>query len=197
MEMLINLYHSNIWKRTLIFWIFFQIILWLIFGISYLCHNDSWINISENIIYNNDKWLSLFLFIFFNNLILCILIAIGNLFVRFNVITPGLLIIFIQIISIGWYAGSNSFEIPFINVAQANIQYLKVGIWEITAYILTFSLTISKSLNVSSKFLPKKWDTTKKIKDIKFSRNEKVVLITIILLLILAAFIETNSIIFK
>lgn len=194
---IINLYKSNVWKRTLFFWLFFQILLWLIFGISYLCHQDAWINVNEGLINNpiNDKWLPLFLFIVFNNLFICILIAFGNLFARFNIITPGLLIIFIQIISIGWLAGSNAFEIPFVNVIKANIQYLKVGLWEITAYILVFSVTISKSLNESNKFLPQKWDQTKRLKDIKFNKSELIISFIGITLLIIAAIVESNIII--
>ena len=118
---IIKLYEINVFKRTIIVWVFFQILLWMVFGISYLYHKDAWINVAISNSNVNSEWLSLFLFIVFNNLLICILIAIGNLFARFNVITAGVVIMFIQMVSIGWIAGSNSFEVPFISVLDANI----------------------------------------------------------------------------
>ena len=142
MNKILNLYKADVWKRTLIIWLFCQIVMWLIFGVSYLCHQDAWINVSD-VVGNNDsinEWWSLFLFIVFNNLFICILIMIGNWFVRFNIITPGVLILLLQIIGIGWVAGSNAFEFPFTSVSEANIQYLKIGLWEVTAYIFLSQL---------------------------------------------------------
>ena len=197
MNKILNLYKADVWKRTLIIWLFCQIVMWLIFGVSYLCHQDAWINVSD-VVGNNDsinEWWSLFLFIVFNNLFICILIMIGNWFVRFNIITPGVLILLLQIIGIGWVAGSNAFEFPFTSVSEANIQYLKIGLWEVTAYIFSFSATISKSLNESNRFLPNKWDKTRSLKEMKPNKSEILIIAIAVILIIVAALIETFSLI--
>ena len=56
---------------------------------------------------------------------------------------------------IGWLAGANGFEVPFINVTAANMQYLRIGLWETTAYSLVCGVTLTKSLLISETFPPK------------------------------------------
>ena len=66
MNKILNLYKADVWKRTLIIWLFCQIVMWLIFGVSYLCHQDAWINVSD-VVGNNDsinEWWSLFLLLY-------------------------------------------------------------------------------------------------------------------------------------
>ena len=50
-------------------------------------------------------WWSTLFYIIISNSIICILIIIGNVFVRFSYITPGLLVIAIQAVMIGWQIG--------------------------------------------------------------------------------------------
>jgi hypothetical protein len=183
-------------KRSLILWAAFQAILWLIFGITYLLYPAAWgIVVETGEMVSDDTVLGTFLFIIGNNLFLLLLIALGNLFVRFGWITLGPIILIIQGIMIGYIAGSNSFEYPFPSVLAANLQYLKIGLWETTSYALTCAVTMTKSLHIADSFPPKKWIEVRKLKDLGFSKEEKIILIAGILLLVGSAFIEAVSIV--
>lgn len=192
-----NVYAISPIKRSIIIWLGFQILLWLIFAFSYLIHKDAWLNVVEVDAASAavGGGFSTFLFIIAINLFIYILISVGNLFVRFNVVTPGLIVLIIQAVSIGWLAGSNGFEVPFVSVMAANVQFLKVGLWETTAYALACAVTLPKSLLISDTFPAKKWSQTNKFKDIKLSKSEIVILLLGGISLIIAALIETNSII--
>lgn len=124
-----------------------------------------------------------------------LLIAIGgNLFVRFNIITPGLLVLVIQAVMIGWLAGSNGFEVPFANVKAANMQYLRIGLWETTAYALVCAVTLPKSLLIADTFPAKKWSQTRNLKDIDLSITETSILLLGAIGLLVAAIVETFSV---
>ena len=191
------LYQLSVIKRCFTIWLSFQVILWVVFAISYIINKDAWVNVIEvnSATAAVGGWWSTLLFIIGSNLIICILITVGNLFVRFKVITPGLLILVAQGIMIGWLAGANGFEVPFINVTAANMQYLRIGLWETTAYSLVCGVTLTKSLLISETFPPKKWSQTRKLKDIKLSITEIIILLISSIMLIVAAIIETYSII--
>lgn len=135
-------------------------------------------------------WWSTLFYIIISNLIICILIIIGNVFVRFSYITPGLLVIAIQAVMIGWLAGSNGFEIPFKTVADANIQYLRIGLWETTAYALICAVSLPKSLLTSETFPAKEWLQQRSFKDIKLSIDEIIITVLSAIMLISAAIIE-------
>lgn len=114
------------------------------------------------------------------------------MFVRFGPITPGLLILLWQGVQIGWVAGTNAFEVPFVSLAASNIQYLKVGLWETSAYVLACSITLPKSLFIAKTFPATQWDETKQIKDIHLSTSEKVLCILGFVFLVGAAIAETH-----
>ena len=183
------LYDMGVVKRSLIILIAFQVILWLVFTIAYLLNPGSWGNEIEPLI-RSGQVVNLTLEIFGRNIFLLLLIVFGNLFVRFGAVTPGLLILLIQGILIGWVAGSNAFEYPFASVLEANIQYLKVGLWETTAYALICGVTLTKSLYIADTFPAKTWSQVRKLKDLKFSTVEKLMALLSVILLATAAYIE-------
>lgn len=187
-----SLYKADVVKRTIVVWIAFQAVLWIVFGITYFLNPDSWRGIYEtsHAASNSNSLLRTFLFIVGNNLILFFLIALGNIFVRFGPFTPGLLILALQGVMIGRVAGANSFEFPFTTVWDANIRYLKVGLWETTAYALICAVTLTKSLNIADTFPAKQWTETRRLKDISLSVGEKTLVLISILILITAAYIE-------
>jgi hypothetical protein len=190
MKLLTKLINLNVIKRTIIMWLGSQAILWTVFFIGYLINKEAWNNIPETL-GNTSTYMSTFWFIIGSNAIICLLIFIGNVFVRFGSVSPGILILLIQLITIGWIAGSNDFEFPFSSVYQANLQYLRVGLWEVTSYILICSVSLTKSLYISDTFPAKKWISTKKLRDIKFSKSEIFIVIIALISLIMAAVIET------
>ena len=192
LDKVMDIYKMDVFKRSAIIWVAFQVILWVTFYISYLFNVDSWSNVLEagHVVSNSGSFLSTLLFIIGNNLIIILIITLGNMFVRFGVIIPGLLVLLIQGIVIGSVAGSNTFEFPFVSVLEANIQYLKVGLWETTAYALICGVTLTKSLNIARTFPEKEWSEVRKLKDINFTTAEKSLAVISILVLIMSAFIE-------
>lgn len=187
-----SLFKMGAFKRVIITWIIFQGVLWLVFGIIYYLNLDAWNMAPESVhgISNSDGCFRIFLGIIANNLILFLLIVIGNMFVRFGAVTPGLVILLIQGIMIGYVAGTNSFEIPFNSVVEANLQYLRVGLWETTAYALICGVTMTKSLYIADSFPAKQWTRVRTLRDIKFSITEKIFALISVLLLVIAAYIE-------
>lgn len=191
-DRILGLYRANVYRRVIIIWVAFQAVMWIVFAINYFYNPDAWMGVPETGYMDRGSGgcLKTFLAISGNNLILLLLIAGGNIFVRFGVFTPGLLILLVQGIVTGIVAGSNSFEFPFADVHEANIQYLKVGLWETTAYALACAVTLTKSLYIASTFPARRWAETRKLKEIKFDTPETIVAVTSILLLIVAAFVE-------
>jgi len=184
-------------KRSVMVWLSFQVILWFSFGISYITHQGAWLNVAEidPVTAAVGGWWSTFLFIVLSNFIICLLIFAGNVFVRFGGITPGLVVLIIQGVMIGWLAGSNGFEVPFVNVQAANMQYLRIGLWETTAYALVCAVTLPKSLLIAETFPAKEWSQSRKWKEIGWSITEKSILLLGGIVLITAAIIETFAII--
>jgi hypothetical protein len=191
-----GLYGMDVVKRSMVVWASFQGLLWLTFAVAYLMNRGAWINVAEvpPVTAAEGGWLSTLLYIIFNNLIVCALIVVGNLFVRFGKITPGVLVLALQAVMIGWLAGSNGFEIPFPSVASANLQYLRIGLWETTSYALLCAVTLPKSLLIADAFPATKWESKRKIKDLHFDGAEKITALLGVVILVVAAIIETRAI---
>jgi len=192
-----SIYQFGAVKRSVLVWMGFQFLLWLVFGISYMFNMNAWSNVDivDPATAAVGGWWSTFLFIILSNLSICALLAAGNIFVRFGPITPGLLVLAIQAVMIGWLAGSNGFEIPFTSVGAANLQFLKIGLWETTAYALICAVTLPKSLLIAETFPAKKWSQTRGLKDISFTAVETSIIVLSCIMLIVAAIIETYAIV--
>jgi hypothetical protein len=192
-----DLYQTDATKRTIVICILFQMLLWIVFGISYLLNSDAWINVREveQGAAAVGGSLTTFIYIIIMNSIVCSLIAAGNIFVRFGKVTVGALVLIIQAISIGWLAGSNAFEVPFVTMSAANIRFLSIGLFETLAYSITGAVTLTKSLYIADTFPAKKWVETKKIKDIRLSKSEFVILLIGLTCLIIAAFNEAIALV--
>lgn len=191
-----NIYKMGSIVRSIAIWIGFQMVMWAVFLLSFIINKESWFNVItvEPSSAAVGGWWTTILFVTASNLFICLLIIGGNIFVRFSMFTPGLAILFLQAISIGWLAGSNGFEIPFTNTASANIQFLKVGLWETTAYSLVCAVTLPKSLYISETFPAKVWAMKHKLKDLNFNNSEIALLVLSGIALISASIIETFTI---
>lgn len=174
-------------KRSLLIWIIGILTTFIIFYIAAFTHPEVWTQFGFR---SPQTGWPVFFFIIFFNLLLIAFIVVGNIFVRFGSVTPGIVILFIQLIHIGWIAGTNSFMEPFASIASANLAFLRIGLWEITAYVLFCSATLDKSLYVSDTFPAKEWKETKTLKDIHFSNADKIVILIGCISLLLAATIE-------
>ncbi len=173
--------------RTGILWVAFMSTLWIVFTVGLITHPEAWINIPP---IEPDKGSDVFWFIIRNNFFILVLIIVGNLFVRFGKFTPGLIILGIQAIMIGWTAGTNGFMEPFQSVTSANAAFLRIGLWETTAYVLVCAATLTKSLFLSDTFPARRWVKTTPIKDLSFSTAEVFIGSLGFLALITSAYVE-------
>jgi hypothetical protein len=107
-------------------------------------------------------------------LLLLALIAGGNLFVWFGSVTPGLVILLYQAVVIGWTASTHSFAEPFVSVAAANAAFMRVGLWETTAYVLICAVTLPKSFYVADSFPARAWSEVRSLRSLVMSRAERV-----------------------
>jgi hypothetical protein len=177
----------SVLPRTIFLWIAFMTILWIIFGLGIVTHPEAWRNIP--LVETETGW-NIFWFILGNNCIILTLIIAGNLFVRFGQISPGLIVLGIQSIMIGWTAGTNGFTEPFQSVTAANTAFLRIGLWETSAYVFICAVTLPKSLLISDTFPAKRWVKTTSIKDLSFSIVETIIGCSGFVALISSAYME-------
>lgn len=154
---------GNALSRFAWLWLLFMAITWTVFGVGMLTHSQAWQGVPA--IERQVGWPVLGM-ILGHNLLLLALIAGGNLFVRFGSVTPGLIILIYQAIVIGWTAGTNSFAEPFTSVAAANAAFLRVGLWETTAYVLICAATLPKSLYVADTFPARQWTEVRSVRSL-------------------------------
>jgi uncharacterized membrane protein SpoIIM required for sporulation len=182
-----RIYNMNPVTRTLVVWCLFMAIQWAVFLVGFLTHRSAWMNVQ---VLTPDTGVRSSLLIIANNLVVVGLIVLGNLFARFGSLSIGGIVLLIQGVVIGWTAGTNGFQYPFATVAEANLNYLKIGLWEVSAYAIICAVTMTKSLNIAETFPPKKWSTTRKVSDIVWDRQEKSLLLVGLAFLVIAAFVE-------
>jgi hypothetical protein len=96
-----NLLEKGVLSRIFILWLVSMSVLGAVFAVGAYTHQDAWVNVQP--VEQQTGW-SVFWFILRNNFLILGLIALGNLFVRFGAVTPGLLILAIQLVTIGWTA---------------------------------------------------------------------------------------------
>lgn len=187
--MLKALYRVNPLPRAALIWIGFLSALWIVFGVAYLTHPQAW-GTSAYIV-RQTGW-DVFGYILGRNIPLLLLIVAGNLFVRFGAVTPGLITLAVQAVIIGWTAGTNGFMEPFPTVEEANLAFLRIGLWETTAYALLCAVTLPKSLLVASSFPAQKWDQQRSLKALHFSKTEWLISSAGIFCLISAAILSKH-----
>jgi hypothetical protein len=178
---------KEVLSRIFILWLGSMSVLWTVFAVGAYTHQDAWVNVQR--VEPQTGW-GVFWFILRNNFLILGLITLGNLFVRFGAVTPGLLILAIQLVTIGWTAGTNSFMEPFPSIKAANTAFVQIGLWEITAYISIYAITLNKSLLVADTFPAKTWANVTRLRDVRFSRTEISASVISLLALLFAAYTE-------
>lgn len=181
------LVRQQVLVRSAALWLAFMGVLWSVFAVGVSTHPEAWTGVTPPEV--ETGWGVLGYIVAMNATVL-LLIVIGNIFVRFGPVTPGLLVLGWQAIAIGWTAGTNSFAEPFSSVAQANAAFLRIGLWETTAYVLMCAVTLDKSLNVADSFPAKQWSEVRRLRDLRFSRAEIVVAAIGLTCLLVAALVE-------
>lgn len=185
--MLKHIYETTTLKRTAIIWLAYMAALWAVFAVGLLTHPQAWQGVAPAP--RETGWRFL-LFILGSNGLILLLITAGNLFVRFGSVTPGLVILFVKAVQIGWTAGTNAFSPPFASVAAANAAFLRIGLWETTAYALVCAATLTKSLYVADSFPAKRWVETHSLGDLSLTPAEWMAIAGAVLCLVGAALAE-------
>ena len=162
-------------------------VMFVTFGVGVATHPEAWIGVPEHMVVGG--WPLLWTALAHNTLIL-LLIGLGNLFVRFGWLTPGLLILVIQALTIGWTAGTNAFVHPFSSVAAANAAFLRIGLWETGAYAVVCAVTLTKSRLVAATFPATEWEAERSLHDLTFTRSECLLLVMSVVMLVGAAVAE-------
>ncbi len=173
--------------RTAIIWASMLIVMFITFGIGVATHPEAWTGVPAREMIGG--WPLLWTALLHNTLIL-LLIGVGNLFVRFGWFTPGLLILSIQALTIGWTAGTNAFTNPFSSAAAANAAFLRIGLWETGAYAVVCAVTLTKSRLIADTFPATTWEEQHSLRDLTFTRTELGVLIMSGVMLVGAAVTE-------
>lgn len=96
----------------------------------------------------------------------------------------------IQAVVIGWTAGTNAFAVPFPSVAAANAAFLRVGLWETSAYAVMCAVTLPKSLLVANEFPAREWVQQRSLQQLHVSGVEWALIVVSVLLLTAAAVME-------
>jgi hypothetical protein len=173
--------------RTAIIWAGMLIVMFVTFGVGVATHPEAWVGVPAGETLGG--WPLLWTALFHNTLIL-LLIGVGNLFVRFGWFTPGLLILIIQALTIGWTAGTNAFANPFPSVAAANAAFLRIGLWETGAYAVVCAVTLTKSRLIANAFPATAWEEQRSLRDLTFTRSERWLLGTSVVMVVGAAVAE-------
>lgn len=181
------LLRQNALLRTILIWGATMIVLQAVFYLAVWAHPEAWQNAPTGEIERGWPLLALALF---NNGLILAAIGGGNLFVRFGSITPGLIVLTIQALTIGWVAGTNSFAVPFPSVTAANAAFLRVGLWETSAYAIMCAVTLPKSLLVSATFPAREWIDRRTLSEVGFTPLEVGLVALSVLMLVGAAIVE-------
>jgi hypothetical protein len=181
------LFRQNALARSLLVWLTVMLVLQAVFYLAAWTHPEAWQGVAVGEVERGWPWLGRALL---NNGFILAAIIIGNLFVRFGPVTPGLIILTIQALTIGWVAGTNSFVAPFPSIAAANAAFLRIGLWETSAYAIAFAVTFPKSLLVSATFPAREWMDKRALSDALFTPGEIALMGLSLLMLVGAAIVE-------
>lgn len=128
------------------------------------------------------------------NLANAALIGAVSLLFRFGPINPGTLYLVVLALFVGRIAGLNDFQYPMESVAAGLAQFARVGLWEITAYVIVAAVTMTKARWVADRPMAKQWREVRRWRDIAFSPSELTCLVIAVLLIVGAAVVEAVTI---
>jgi hypothetical protein len=184
-----SLFRQPALLRTAVLWAGMMTLMMVTFGVGVITHPEVWTGVSAR--ETTGGW-SLLGTALLHNMLIVLLIGLGNLFVRFSWFTPGLLILIIQALIIGWTAGTNAFADPFPSVAAANAAFLRIGLWETSAYAVVCGVTLTKSRLIADTLPATAWEAQRPLRTLTFTRSERRLLVIGLVMLIGAAVTEAG-----
>jgi len=115
-------------------------------------------------------------------------------FIKLKDLPLGYVAVWCQIFIYGLVKGTNSFEYPYPSLQASFIGFLRTGLWEFTAYILTVCSTANIALYRQDSWFSSNLTKVRDLKDVKLCRNEIIAYFTGILILVASALTESLAI---
>lgn len=118
------------------------------------------------------------------------IIGVASLLFRFGPLNPGTLYLLVLAAFVGRIAGLNEFEYPMESFAAGLAQFARVGLWEMTAYVIVGAITMSKARWIADRPFARTWREERRWGDIAWDRLEVIWLVSAVLLIVGAALVE-------
>lgn len=124
------------------------------------------------------------------NLANAALIGVASTLFRFGPINVGTAYLTVQILLIGRIAGLNTFTYPMPSVADGLVQFLQVGLWEVTAYIIVAAVTMTKARWIADRLGAAQWRQRRRWRQLAWTSGERWLLAAAVTLILGAGAIE-------
>ncbi len=124
------------------------------------------------------------------NLANAVFIGLASLLFRFGPVNPGTLYLIVLVVFVGRIAGLNAFEYPMESVSAGLAQFARVGLWEVTAYVIVGAVTMTKARWIADRPFAQTWCEKRRWHDIEWDGPEIAWLSVAVLFIIGAAIME-------
>lgn len=136
------------------------------------------------------RLLPLLLTIWGINVANALVIGVTSTLFRFGPINVGALYLTVQVVMIGRIAGLNGFEHPMASVGEGLVQFVRVGLWEVTAYVIVAGVTLTKARWIADRLGAKTWREQRTWAELDWSRTERWMLAVAAVLILGSGFVE-------
>lgn len=136
------------------------------------------------------RLLPLLLTIWGINLANALVIGFTSTLFRFGPVNVGTLYLTVQVVMIGRIAGLNRFEYPMANVGEGLLQFLRVGLWEVTAYAIVAGVTLTKARWIADRPGASTWRERRTWAELDWGRTEWTMLAVATVLLLGSGVVE-------
>lgn len=129
------------------------------------------------------------------NLANAAVIGLTSTLFRFGPFNVGTLYLAVQVVMIGRIAGLNAFEFPMSSIADGLLQFLRVGLWEVTAYVIVAAVTITKARWIADRLGASEWRERRTWRELDWNDDERWLLVAAVGLILGAGLVEGISIV--
>lgn len=129
------------------------------------------------------------------NLANAAVIGLASTLFRFGPFNVGTLYLAVQLVMIGRIAGLNTFAYPMASVSDGLLQFIRVGLWEVTAYVIVAAVTITKARWIADRLGASEWRQRRTWRELDWSGTERSLLVAAVGLILGAGLVEGISIV--
>lgn len=124
------------------------------------------------------------------NLANAALIGVASTLFRFGPVNVGTAYLTVQLVVIGRIAGLNTFAYPMPSVVDGLVQFLRVGLWEVTAYVIVAAVTMTKARWIADRPGAAQWRERRRWRQLPWTTTDRWLLFVAVTLILLAGAIE-------